>query len=320
MGRNHPSFAILGSGAMGCRLGAHLYEAGYEVALYDGWREHVECIRRDGLTVRTAEGERRLPIPAFDEPQGGWVADYAVVLCKLYDTEPTLRRFGGAIGPRTTVVTLQNGIGAMELLPRFVSERRIVFGVTTYSADLPEPGCVELGGSGATHLASVKGGAPREAVRVLAKLWTRAGFVTTVSSEALEMIWEKLAFNAAMNPVCAVAKLSAGDAWRHPACRELAETIVAEIARVAACEGVAFDGERVLARIDAACREGASARHLPSMLQDVLKRKRTEIDAMNGAVARLAERHGFDAAANRTMVRLIRMIEDSYGASVREAP
>jgi len=319
--RSDPSFAILGSGAMGCRLGAHLYEAGYKVALYDGWRDHVERIRRAGLTIRTPEGERRLPIPAFDEPQKRMDVDYAVVLCKLYDTESTLQRFGGAIGPRTIVVTLQNGIGAMETLPRlFAAKERIVYGVTTYSADLPEPGVVEVGGAGSTHLASAESGPPREAVLALADLWTRAGFATVVSPEALAMIWEKLAFNAAMNPICAVAKLSAGDAWRHPACRALAEDVVAEIARVAACERVAVDAARVLERIDEACREGASARHLPSMLQDVMKRKRTEIGAINGAVARLAERHGVDAPANRTLARLIELIEDSYASSVRGAP
>lgn len=312
MGRK-PSFAILGSGAIGCRVGTHLFEAGYEVVLYDGWREHVGRIRQDGLTVRTAEGERRIPIPAFDEPQENMAADYAVVLCKLYDTESTLRRFGGAIGPETIVVTLQNGIGGMELLPRFAAKERIIYGVTTYSADLRGPGVVEIGGSGMTHLASAEAGPPPDRARLLAELWTRAGFRAEVSPEAIAMIWEKLAFNAAMNPVCAVARLSAGAAWSSPACRALARDVVAEIGRIAACERVAFDAERVLRRIDEACRDGASGRHLPSMLQDVLKRKRTEIDAINGAVVSLAERHGIDAPVNRTMVRLVKTIEESCG-------
>jgi 2-dehydropantoate 2-reductase len=172
---------IAGSGAMGCRFGAALFEAGHAVVLLDGWREHVTAINEGGLRVADAKGTRVLPIPAvlFPDPArpaldparpaldpahdsvhvaGDDSADLVIVFAKATATAAVAVAASGAIGPSTLVLTLQNGLGNIESLLAHVPAARLLAGTTTLGTELLGPGHIRALGSGETVLGPLPGG------------------------------------------------------------------------------------------------------------------------------------------------------------------
>ena len=128
---------IAGSGAMGCRFGAALFEAGHQVTLLDGWREHVTAINEAGLRVTDATGTRTLAVPAVlfpDPPVVAEAADLVVVFAKATGTAAVAAAAAGAIGPSTLVLTLQNGLGNIEALLARVPADRLLAGHRRRSA------------------------------------------------------------------------------------------------------------------------------------------------------------------------------------------
>ncbi|NGM83912.1 2-dehydropantoate 2-reductase [Paenibacillus sp. 7124] len=313
--KSSPRIAVLGAGAMGSRIGAHLFEARYAVVLYDSWKDHVAEIQRNGLRIVHEHSARTLRIKAANRPLPGEVYDYVLLLTKSGQTEEALAGFRDIIGPDTHVVSLQNGIAGIEILPRYIPKERILVGVTTYSSDLLGPGAVQIGGSGITYLSRLSGGSS-PAVDTLEAIFNAAGFQTVVSEDAMQVIWEKLAFNASINPVTALTRLNAGEAGTHPLGIELMSSIVGEVAAVGHRLGINVRTDEVMNQLRRACEPEACSDHLPSMLQDVLKGRKTEIEALNGAVIRLADDFGMDIPYNRALYQMVKMLDEIKGLSL----
>lgn len=297
--------AIAGAGAMGCRLGWMLDRAGARVVLLDGWREHVEAINRDGLVVHDAGAAHvvRLEARAFPltEP-----VDLLVVFSKAMHTAQTMAACQGALRPDTWVMTLQNGLGNVQAIERHVAHDRIIVGTTTSTAELVGPGRVRALGAGSTELMALDpeaGGAIAEILDLLAD----AGLDVHVGDDVMGTVWAKVAFNAALNALCAVLRVPVGALPRYAELTTVVAAIVDEVVAVAAADGVRLDRERVLARIERQYDPAVASDHLPSMLLDVLRGQETEVDQLNGAVVRIADEAGLAVPCNRLMAHLLRM-------------
>jgi 2-dehydropantoate 2-reductase len=176
-GNNCMKITVAGSGAMGCRFGAALFQVGHDVVLLDGWREHVTAINEAGLRVTDATGTRTLAVPAvlFPEPArpAGPVgdpahsvhgvdgpADLVIVFAKAAATATVAAAATatGAIGPSTLVLTLQNGLGNIEALLAHVPASRLLAGTTTLGTELLGPGHIRALGSGETVLGPLPDG------------------------------------------------------------------------------------------------------------------------------------------------------------------
>lgn len=305
------SFAVVGAGAMGAMFGARLAAAGFDVTLFDPWEEHVAQIQANGLKVLGGSGETTVRLPAYVSACPDKAYDYAIIFTKNQHTEDAINRFKPVFGPKTYVVSLQNGIGGMEILPHYFARERIIVGVTTCSSDLEGPGRVRPGGGGTTYVAPLHAGSP-EGAQGFASILRTCGLQTAVSEQTLGLVWEKLAFNAAINPLCALTRMSAGEAERHPYGKRLIRLIVEEVASVAHRAGIQLNSKQVLENLYQACRPEHSGHHLPSMLQHVLNGQSTEIEAINGAVIRLAEQLQVDVPYNRIVYQLVKMTEEHY--------
>jgi 2-dehydropantoate 2-reductase len=304
--------AVIGAGAMGCRFGSQLFEAGYDVTLYDVWKEHVETIQKQGLKVKRGESEKRIPIKAYDNPcKLTQVYDVIFLFTKSQHTEDALRQYQKVISAKTHLVTLQNGIGNQEAISKYIDQDKIIVGTTTYSSDLHGPGFIEVGGSGEVLITQVQKGDTGMLEKV-AEALNKASIQTRVSSNTILAIWEKLAFNAAINTVTAVTRLATGQVGNHLRGIELMRGIVEEVAQVAHHLDIPLDAENVMKKLKEVSHPDSAGDHLPSMLQDVLKKRRTEIDAINGAILREAEKFNINLPYNRTVYNLIRMTEDHY--------
>ncbi|MCZ2497490.1 2-dehydropantoate 2-reductase [Xylophilus sp. Kf1] len=301
------NITILGAGAMGSLFGGLLAESGRSVTLVDVDDAHLRAIAETGLRLQTDAGDRRvLSLQVCRPEQARAAADLLLVFTKTRHTAAALAGIGPVIGPHTRVLTLQNGLGNVETVSRFVPVQRLIVGTTDWPADRAGAGHVRSHGQGAVRLLAADGSAGAE-VDAVAGLLDAAGLACTVDPQVWKSIWEKVAFNTALNSVCAVTGCSLGRLAATAPAMALVVSVIDEVVAVARAEGVAADA--------AQCRRNVvqalvvQAGHRPSMLQDVLAGRPTEVDALNGAVVDRARRHGLAVPHVETLLALVRLVE-----------
>lgn len=304
--------AILGSGAMGSLVGGQLAGSGVPVTLLDVDAAHIDAITQGGLRMSTDAGEAVVRPAAMRPDQLHEPPDLVIVLTKQPHTRAALAALRPALTNDTWVMTLQNGLGNQELIEEFIPRERVLLGVTTYPADLLGPGHVSSHGEGEIRLMTANG-VPHPIADRIAAMLNRSGQVSTVDPNLALAIWSKVAFNCAMNSICALTGSLVGQLGASPEGRQLALEVADEVVAVAGKSGVAVDGNQVRATIEHAMDTHLS--HKPSMLQDMLAHRPTEIASINGAVAATAARAGQLAPRNATLYALIRLAESLHGAT-----
>jgi 2-dehydropantoate 2-reductase len=297
--------AMIGAGAMGSMFGARFATAGADVALYDLDETHVAAIAADGLTVKTPSGDLHVALPATGDPLAIGPADCAVVLVDSNATEAAARVVATALPPQAFALTLQNGIGNVEALTAALGQARVVAGTTYNSAARLAPGKVFHSNVGETVIGELDGSGS-ERIEALADLFRRAGLPVAVSDNVLGHIWMKFVLNAAINPVAAITGMRPGEIVRNDAAQGLLERALDEILAVVAAKGVRLpEADPRSAVLDHAFERY----NRPSMLQHVEEGRRTEIDALNGALLAEAGRLGIACPVNEAIVLSVKAIE-----------
>ncbi len=287
------SVGILGAGALGT-LFAHALSShtSAEVWLF---------AQRPFGDVLEVEGTEGAPVRVTTAPSQP--VDLLLVLVKAYATADALRWAAGAIGPSTVGLTLQNGLGNAEALAEVLGPGRVLAGTTAQGATLLAPGRVRHAGRGPTYLAPwAPGGADPAPV---AELLCQARIPTEAVADPQPLLWGKLAVNCGINALTALLRVPNGELLRRPGARRLMEAAAREAGEVARASGVTLADEPVARTLAVA---EATAANRSSMLQDVEAARRTEIDAINGAVAERARRLGIAAPTNETLADLVRSI------------
>jgi 2-dehydropantoate 2-reductase len=302
---------VAGSGAMGCRFGGALQVAGHEVVLLDGWPEHVDAINAGGLRVSDETGSRVIRVPAALFPAAADPADLVIVFAKATQTAAVAATAAGAIGPSTLVLTLQNGLGNIEVLRSYVPESRLLAGTTTLGTELVGPGHIRALGSGETVLGALGPGPSDHAERTVLAL-SAAGLPARATDDALAVIWAKVAFNCVMNSLCSIASIPVSALARYDGFDVLASSMLDEVTAVAAAEGVIVDSAAALRLMKAQFDPAASGDHMASMLQDLMNGRPTEIAHLNGAIASRARAHGIEAPLNALIAQLIQLLEATW--------
>lgn len=300
-----PRVLVLGAGAMGSFFGGLLAEAGMPVTLVDTNPSHLEAIRSRGLKLVTDEGERHVSLGACRPDELSETPDLIILFTKAMHTEAALKGIEAWIGSGTRILSLQNGLGNGERVAHFAPADRVVIGITTWPADLSGPGHVVSHGHGKIRCMRLDGGQDVALARI-ADMLTAAGLDCAVDPQVTTAIWEKAAFNAALNSICAVTGATVDALGRSAGALALAEGIVDEVLATARADGAAPDREQVIATLRHAVVHHVG--HKPSMLQDVLAGRPTEIESINGAVVAVAERHGVDVPRTRTLLELVRLV------------
>lgn len=299
--------SILGAGAMGSLFGGLLAEAGHQVELIDVNPDQIAAVREHGLLIRNDAGERRVAIPIMRPEEATTRPDWLIVFTKAMHTQGALDAARHLIGPQTRLLSLQNGLGNAEKLAGFADASRIAIGMTTVPADLVAPGEVHSHGQSKTRVVMVDG-SEDAALAALAAALNAAGVPCAVDPDAVVAIWEKVAFNVALNSLCAMTQRTVGGLGADAGGRQLAHAIAEEALTVAQAEGLMVSPERTHATIDHALDHHGG--HKPSMLQDLLAGRPTEIETLNGAVVRAARRHGIAAARSEALYALVKMAEE----------
>jgi 2-dehydropantoate 2-reductase len=299
---------IVGCGAVGSLFAAHLAKAGeVEVWAYDVWKAHTQAIREHGLRLSGAE-DFVAQLRSTSDPSELPRCDYGIVATKAIHTRVAIEQTAHVFDENAAVCSVQNGAGSEEILAEHV---QYVIRGTTFPAGHPiEPGHIGYDIKGDTWIGPFEPTrTPMKKVEELAGFMTRSGMRTIALADARGAQWTKLIFNASTNPVGALTQLHHGAATRFPETGRLFEDLIVEGEAVARALGIQLHGDpRQMVQKGA----NAPGKHRASMLQDVLAKRQSEVDFVNGAIVRWGEQVGVDTPLNRTMWELIKGLEHSW--------
>ena len=293
---------------MGSLFAAHLARRSEaEVWAYDVWKEQVEAIRKNGLRLSGAE-EFTAKLNATGDPKEIPRCDYGIVATKAIHTRSAIAQVAHVFDAASAVCSVQNGVGNEEIIAEHV---KYVIRGTTFPAGHPiAPGHIGFDIKGDTWIGPFEPThTPMSKVEELAGLITRSGMNVIPLKDARGAQWTKLIFNAATNPVGALTLLHHGAATRFAPTGELFNNLIEEGEAVAKALGIELHGD---AR--ALVQKGANApgKHRASMLQDVLAKRQTEVDFMNGAIVEWGKKTGVATPLNQALWELIKGLEHSW--------
>jgi len=305
---------IIGPGALGGLIACLLTEAGVDVWLLDHRSERAEFINRRGFMLEDAHGERRVRVKVTVRPDLTAEAELILVCVKAYQTEAALLKVAPYLSAEARVLTLQNGLGNLEALAKACGAGRVWAGVTAQGATELGLGHIRHAGSGDTVFGAAFGSADEKRLAEAAELFTAAGLNSRVETDVQALIWSKLIVNIGINPLTAVTRLRNGQLLEYPGSVGVMEQLVKEAVDVARSSGIRLLYPDPLERVREVAR--VTSGNISSMLQDVLAKRRTEIDYINGAIVKEGAKVGLATPVNESMAGLVRTIEASYGVSV----
>jgi 2-dehydropantoate 2-reductase len=299
---------VIGCGAVGSLFAAHLAKAGEaEIWAYDVWKDHVEAMYKNGLRISGA-AEITARLNATSDPKQLPHCDYGIFATKAIHTKLASCQVAHAFDEKSAVCSVQNGVGNEEIIAEHV---KYVIRGTTFPAGHPiAPGHIGYDIQGDTWIGPFEPtNTPMSRVEELAGLLTRAGMNTIPLKDARGAQWTKLIFNASTNPVGALTLLHHGAATRFAPTRQLFNELIAEGEAVARKLGIELHGDpRQLVQKGA----NAPGKHRASMLQDVLAKRPTEVDFMNGAISQWGDKVGVPTPLNKALWELIKGLERSW--------
>ncbi len=303
---------VLGAGAMGSLFGGLLARSGNQVTLLDIWQEHVDAIDRDGLLIEEDTTIRIKNIKAASPPAAIDKTDLLIVFVKSTVTGEALEQVKGALGPDTIVLTLQNGLGNVEKISACVGQENVIAGTTAHGSTLLGPGKVRHAGRGLTVIGEINGQVSSRVLQI-ASMLNEATIQTKVTDNVLGLIWDKLLVNVGINALTAITGLENGKLLHFRETEELLEMAVSEGIRVARAKGIMLGYDDPIAHTKEIC--SLTGKNKSSMLQDILNKRKTEIDTINGAIVREGEQLGIETPVNKVLTNLIKTVQEKCAGS-----
>ncbi len=292
------SLLIVGSGAMACLFASRLAPV-TAVTLLGSWEEGLAAIETRGIRVIELDGhETEARVAVTRQPKTIGSTRTALVLVKSWQTQRAAEQVQACLAEDGLALTLQNGLGNLEVLQEILGESRTAEGVTTTGATMLGPGHVQHGGDGPITLGS------HSRVNALAETLAAAGFVVQRKDDLDGLIWTKLAVNAAINPLTALLEVRNGGLLEHSAGRDLMTAAAVEVGAVAKKMGIQLTTEDPAAFAFQVAERTSS--NLSSMLQDIKRGAPTEIDAICGAISRVSAELNMETPINWGLWKLVR--------------
>ena len=297
--------AIIGAGAMGSIFGSMLSSVS-DVYLIDTFEDHVGKINESGLTIEHMDGSRetRRIFAATDVSMIGAFVDVALIFTKSYMTSQAALSVKPVLSENGHVLTLQNGLGNVDVLADIFGIEKTVAGVTSHGGTFVEPGVVKHAGTGPTYMAGHK---HSEAVSLLAETFNKAGIETFLSDNIDSLIWGKLIINVGINAMTAILRVKNGVLGQTRECEVIMSKAVSEAVAVAEALEVKLPFDDPFKEVKKVCAH--TAENKASMLQDILKGARTEIGVINRAIVEKGKQTGISTPCNLFLSEVVEAIE-----------
>ena len=302
--------AVVGPGALGCLISALLKNRTKEdVWLLDEFADRARKISSDGIKVEGLSSSFSVKINATANTKDIGACDLIILCVKSYSTEDACKGIKDIVTDKASIMTLQNGLGNVQILNDHFGADRVIAGVTNHGSTLLGAGHVRHAGKGETIIGKTDGRV-LGAIRDVAGVLTRAGIETKVSRDIDSVIWSKLIVNAGINALTAITGLNNGAIIEDDECRQVLRSAVQEAVKVVKRKRIKLSYDDPLQKVESVCR--ATSANISSMLQDVLNKNRTEIDFINGAIVRQAKALNIPTPVNEVLTNLVKTIERNY--------
>ena len=306
----------MGAGAVGSFYGAMLARAGQRVVMI-GRRPHVEAVQRDGLKLDMAGQVETLRAEASAELAAVQGADLVLFCVKSTDTDTVASELAPLLEPHAVVLSLQNGVENAATIARHVRQT-VVPAVVYVATAMAGPGTVRHFGRGDLVIGALNADARNDAavsavLRDLVTLFGSADVKVTISNDVMAELWSKLMVNCAYNAISALAQAPYASLAAQPEVRDIQHAIVREVVALAQAEGIGLQLEPSLQAMERIAI--AMPAQLSSTAQDMARRKPSEIDHLNGFIARRGRELGVAVPINQTLTALVKLVEAGYERS-----
>jgi 2-dehydropantoate 2-reductase len=307
--------AVMGAGAVGSFYGAMLARAGHTVTLV-GRPAHVQAIQRDRLQLEMGGQRHAVAVDASSDAAALAGADLVLCCVKSGDTEAAALQMAPHLQPGTLLMSLQNGVDNAATLARHLP-CRVVPTVVYVAVALGGPGVVRHFGRGDLAIGAMPGGTQSSVpqwptLQAVVDFFAGAQVPVRIVPDVAVELWAKLLVNCAYNAISALAQMPYARLAARDDIRALQQDIVHEVIAVAAASGVSLP---LQASLDAVTKIAAGMpQQLSSTAQDMARRKASEIDHLNGFIARRGRELGVPAPVNQTLHALVKLVESGYDA------
>ena len=305
--------AVLGAGAMGCLFGGLMAEKGLDVVLIDVWKDHVDAINKNGLKMDGHGGDRFIKIKATTNPSTLKPVDAIIIMCKATALKTALTNAKNIIGDQTMLMSFQNGIGHEAIMQEIAGKDKVLGGTTTQASNIIGPGHIKNHGSLPSWIGEYEGGMS-DRVSDLAETFTAHNLETIAVTDIKKRKWMKLFALTAIGPLSSVFDLHHTDLYitnkNQKVSRNLGKQIILETRAVAKADGVDVTEDECLEMFNKIV--DSKQTNKSSMCFDILNKRKTEIEFINGAVAKIGKSHGIKTPMNDLMYNMIMVKEGMY--------
>jgi 2-dehydropantoate 2-reductase len=275
---------IMGTGGVGGYYGGLLAQQGHEVT-FIARGAHLYALRHEGLNVKSVHGDFYIvPVNATDDPINVGPVDLILFCVKTYSTDDAAQAIRPAVGARTVVISLQNGVDAAERIGKVIGAEHVVGGATWLSSAVESPGVIRQISQFRRVVFGELGGGRSERVQTIFEVLNQTGITLEVSENIQKVLWTKFVFISAVSSIGSLTRLPMGDYRSVPQSRGLITSIMQEVDALARARGVLLDHDVVQKSLE--FMDGAAPHIKPSMQLDVESGRRTELESMVGVIGR----------------------------------
>ena len=298
---------------MGGLFGGLMAEKGLDVTLIDVWKEHVDAINSKGLKMDGHGGDRYIKIKATTDPSTLKPVDAIIIMCKATALEKALTNAKNIIGDKTMLMSFQNGIGHEAIMQKIAGKEKVLGGTTTQASNVLGPGHIKNHAALPSWIGEYEGGMS-DRVKDLAETFTAHNLETIAVPDIKKRKWMKLFALTAIGPLSSIFDLHHTDLYisnkNQEVSRELGKKIILETREVAKADGVDVTEDECLEMFNKIV--DSKQTNKSSMCFDILNKRKTEIDFINGAVSKIGKGHGVKTPMNDLMYKMIMVKEGMY--------
>jgi 2-dehydropantoate 2-reductase len=296
---------VIGSGGVGGYFGGLLAMAGHDVT-FVARGEHGRALRNSGLRVQSVHGNFSLPVQSVESAAKAGSADVVLCCVKSYDTRMAAAAIVPTLHDGSVVVSLQNGIENAALLAEAAGPERVLTGLVWVESSIASPGVIIQTSNVRRIALGPHDGLSMAPARVVCELLAASGADVELHEDIRPVLWDKLLFISSVSGVTCVTRSAFGAILDTPAAFDLLVSAMEEARWIANLNGVPLDETNVRAALDLCMNLGPAFKS--SMLRDLERGRRLEVEALSGAVVRAAESVGADAPVHRFIASALSVV------------
>ncbi|MFP4051208.1 MAG: ketopantoate reductase family protein [Thermoplasmata archaeon] len=298
---------VMGAGSVGAYFGGRLASKNDVSFIARG--EHLESMIDQGLKIKSeVHDDFKISVNATDDPEEIGPVDLVLLTVKAYDTEEAGKQIKPLIGKDTIILSLQNGIDNEEILAEMYGKDKVIGGVAYILSRVEQPGVINHESLGRVEIGELNGRITGR-IKEIKNVFESSDIGCDISKNIKQVLWQKLAFNCALNAMTALTDSSLHIILEIKESSEVFEETVREAVKVGVASGVEMDEDEVISNLMEIAKEAGAMKS--SMLYDKEKRKKLEIDPLNGKIVEMGEELDIDTQVNKTLYGCLKIINET---------